>query len=424
MPADPAAVAAMSGGQLLNAYIVGCVRTAGGKKGGSLSGYHPAELGAAVIDELLDRTRADPAQVEDVIMGCVSAVGAQAANVARSCVIASKRLPETCPGTTVDRQCASGQQAISFASALVMSGVHDCLIAGGVENMSLVPIGANILDGAKAGHGNFMSPAAVDKYAERLQAYAEFGLDTKSFSQFGGAELIGKRQGFTREDCDRFGIMSQERAIAATKAGKFKDEILPMPIKVLKGESPPGLLTVDEGIRPPSYEKFSKLKPMFPNGMLTPATSSQLTDCAAAVLICNERGLQRLGLKPRARIHTIDVAAIDPVLMLDGPVPATLKCLRKAGLRVEDIDLFEMNEAFATVTLSWLKQTGADISKVNVNGGAIALGHPLGATGARLATTLVHELERRKARYGLITICQMGGTATATIIERVQDSKL
>jgi len=406
------------------AYIVDACRTAGGKKNGKLSGYHPADLGASVCDALVDRTKIDPSQIEDVIFGCVSQVGSQSGNIGRNVVLASKTLPESVPGAAIDRQCGSSQQAIHAAAQAVMSGVHDCVIAGGVEVMSSVPIGSNVVDGFKAGHGQPMSDSMLGKYAEQLTALKEYGMSPKSFSQFGGAELLGKKYSISKEDVDKFGFLSQQRALAATQAGKFKAEIIPIPAKPAKGEES-GVHAEDEGIRPGvTYDSTAKLKPMFPNGIMTPATSSQICDGASALLICNENGLKRLGLRPRARIHSLALAATDPVIMLEGPVPASKAALAKGCLKIEDIDLYEVNEAFATVPLAWCKALGADLQKLNVNGGAMALGHPLGGTGAKLMTTLLHELERRKGRYGLLAICEGGGTANATIIERMPDSKL
>lgn len=402
------------------AYIVGACRTAGGKRKGKLSGYHPADLGGAVCDALVERTGCDPAQIEDVIFGCVDQVGSQAGNIGRFVVLASKHLPESVPGTAVDRQCGSSQQAIHFAAQAVMSGVHDCVIAGGVEVMTTVPIGAAVVDGLKAGHGTPMSKSHFDKYGEALKAYEEFGLSTELFTQFGGAELLSRKYGLTKEDLDQFAVASHARASEATKAGKFGEEIVQLPVKVLNEEKPSdGVHAQDEGVRPgTTLEGVAKLKPMFPGGIVTPATSSQICDGAAALLICNEAGLKRLGLQPRARIHSQALAATDPVIMLEGPIPASKLALAKAGLQIQDMDLYEVNEAFAPVPLAWAKALGADPEKLNVNGGAMALGHPLGGTGAKLMTTLVHELERRKGRFGLLAICEGGGTANATIIER------
>mmetsp|Transcript_17415 Transcript_17415/g.41303 ORF Transcript_17415/g.41303 Transcript_17415/m.41303 type:complete len:415 (-) Transcript_17415:160-1404(-) len=407
-----------------SAYIVDACRLAGGKRNGKLSGYQPAELGAAVCDALVERQRLAGQEVEDVIFGCVSQVGAQSANLGRNVVLSSRLLPESVPGTTVDRQCGSSQQAIHFAAQAVMSGVHDCCIAGGAEAMSLVPIGASVIDGVKAGHGLPMTEAIGEKYQEKLKAFEEFQMSSSAFSQFGGAELLAKKHGITREDTDKFAAISQQRALASTQAGKFKGEIVPVPVKRKEGQSE-GMHTEDEGIRPGvTQESVAKLKAMFPNGVLTPASSSQICDGAAAVLICNERGLQKLGLKPMARIHAMALAASDPVVMLEAPIPASQKALEKANLKISDMDIYEVNEAFASVPLAWRKALNADFEKLNVNGGAMALGHPLGGTGAKLMTTLLHELRRRKGRFGLLAICEGGGTANATIVEMLPESKL
>jgi acetyl-CoA acetyltransferase family protein len=415
-----------------SAYIVDACRTAGGKKNGKLSGWHPADLGATVCDGLVERTKIDPSLVEDVIIGCVCQSGAQAGNIGRNVVLASRLLPESVPGTAVDRQCGSSQQAIHQGATAVMSGVHDCVIVGGVESMSLVPIGANIIDSFQAGHGQPMSPDMFAKYKDSLQQFTDLGLSPSTFSQFGGAELLSKKYGLTKEDLDKFAVASHKRAHEATQAGKFKDEIIPIPARQMekkdmlpaekKDDAPaaPELHMHDEGIRPSAnLEGVSKMKPMFKNGIITPATSSQICDGAAALLICNENGLKRLGVKPRAKITMLSLAAADPVIMLEGPVPASKACLQKAGLKIEDMDLYEVNEAFAPVPLAWCKALGGDFEKLNVNGGAMALGHPLGGTGAKLMTTLLHELERRRGRYGLLSICEGGGTANATIIERM-----
>ncbi|CAE7943292.1 fadA5 [Symbiodinium necroappetens] len=397
------------------AYIVDACRTAGGKRNGRLSGYHPAELGATVCDALIERTNVKAAEVEDVIFGCVSQVGAQSGNIGRGVVLSSRHLPESVPGQSVDRQCGSSQQAIHAAAQAVMSGVHDCCIAGGVEVMSQVPIGASIIDGLKAGHGNPMSDATMEKYAEKMKAFEQFNMSSQAFSQFGGAELLAKKYGLSREDVDKFAAISQQRAVTSTQAGKFADEIVPLPVRRKEGQSE-GMHTQDEGIREGvTVESVAKLKAMFPNGVLTPASSSQICDGAAAVLICNERGLAKLGVQPLARIHSLALAAADPVIMLEAPIPATQKALQKANMKIQDVDVYEVNEAFASVPLAWCKALGADFQKLNVNGGAMALGHPLGGTGAKLMTTLVHELRRRQGRFGLLAICEGGGTANATI---------
>lgn len=407
------------------AYIVEAVRSAGGKKNGRLSGWHPADLCAAVIDGMLEKVGVDGKHVDDVIVGCVSQTGAQAGNIGRTVVMSSKKLPETVPGTAVDRQCGSGQQALHFAAQAVMSGTQDCVIAAGVESMSMVPIGANVIAGFKQGYGLPNGERVLENYGEGMKALAEYGFDPRQFSQFGGAELLAKKYNMTKEELDQFAAMSQTRGAEATKAGHFKNEIIPLPVKLAKGESPNEMHTADEGIRATTYEKIAGLKPMFKNGIVTPATSSQICDGASAILICNENGLKALGLQPKAKIVALTVVGSDPVIMLEGPVPATGAALQKAGLKPSQIDVVEVNEAFAPVPLAVAKaHFGGSLDKINVNGGAMALGHPLGSTGTKLMATLVHELERRQGRYGLLSICEGGGTANATIIERVPKSKL
>lgn len=397
---------------MCDAYIVDCVRTAGGRKKGRLSQWHPADLGAVVVDALVERTGIPPAEIDDVIWGCVSQVGAQAGNLGRNVVLASS-LPESVPGTTVDRQCGSSQQAIHFAAQAVMSGTQDAVIAGGTEVMSMVPIGANIIDGVRAGHGNVMSKNIKKRYPK-----------VTMWSQFGGAEMVAKKYGITREDMDNFGYTSQLNAAKATKEGRFRNEIIPIPGIDRKTKE-----TVthdsDEGIRPNvSLEKMAKLRTLAKNGRITAATSSQICDGSAAVLICNKAGLKRLGLKPRAQFVSLAVVGADPILMLEGPIPATIKALKVANLTIDDIDLYEVNEAFASVPLAWAKTLKADMKKLNVNGGAMALGHPLGGTGAKLMTTLVNELERTGGTYGVEAICEGGGTGNACIIKRIASSKL
>jgi acetyl-CoA acetyltransferase family protein len=388
------------------AYIVGAVRTAGGKNKGRLSGVHPADLGGAVLDALVARTGVDPARVDDVIFGCVGQSGAQAGNVARNCVLSSS-LPESVPATSVDRQCGSGQQAIHFGVQAVMSETQDLVIAGGVESMTRVPIGSNIVDGLKGGHG---------------QPYDGVGMPRRypgvKWSQFTGAEMLAKKHGITREQLDEFAYESNVKAARATKEGRFKREIVPLPVTLPDGTQ--AVHEVDEGVRlEPSLEKTKALEPLSPGGVLTAASSSQICDGAAAVLIANERAVKELKLTPRARFHTLSVVGDDPVIMLEGPIPATQKALARAGMRIEDFDLYEINEAFAPVPLAWAKVIGAERTKLNVNGGAMALGHPLGATGAKLLTTLLHELERTGGRWGLLAICEGGGTANCTLIERL-----
>jgi len=391
-----------------SAYIVEAVRTPGGKKNGKLSKWHPTDLGAVVVNALVDRTGIDPAAIDDVIFGCVDQVGAQSCNIARNVVLSSK-LPLSVPGTTVDRQCGSSQQAIHFAAQAVMSGVQDCVIAGGVEIMSLVPIGANIT--------HVKPELGFPKGKEMQKKWPGI-----HFSQFEGAEIVAKKYDISRQDMEKFAVSSHTRAHHATKNGYFKKEIIPV-----EGADPNGspiVVDSDEGIRfPVDTEKLSKL-PLLKakEGRLTAATASQVTDGAAALLICNQRGLKKLGLKPRAKIISLALAGADPVEMLGGPIPASQTALKQIGMTIDQMDLYEVNEAFASVPLAWAKALKADLNKLNVNGGAMALGHPLGATGAKLMTTLVNELERRKGRFGLLSICEGGGTANATIIEIVTES--
>mmetsp|Transcript_4511 Transcript_4511/g.8573 ORF Transcript_4511/g.8573 Transcript_4511/m.8573 type:complete len:406 (+) Transcript_4511:30-1247(+) len=390
------------------AYIVDCVRTAGGRKNGRLSKWHPVDLGGQIINALVDRTNIKPDVVDDVIFGCVSQIGAQSANLARMCVLASK-LPITVPGTTVDRQCGSSQQAVHFAAQAVMSGTQDCVIAGGVEVMSMIPIGSNVADSVSKGRGLPMPQSVKDRFPECTGIM---------FSQFEGAEILAKKCGVTRQEMDEFAVLSHARAVEATKNGYFKNEILPL-TGFNKKEEKECLHDTDEGIRPgTNIEGLSKLKPLKKNGgLITAAAASQICDGASGVLICNERGLKKLGLSPRAKIVSLALAGTDPVMMLYGPVPASKTALAKANMTINDMDLYEVNEAFASVPLAWKKELNADMAKLNVNGGAMALGHPLGATGTKLLTTLVNELERRKKKYGLLAICEGAGTANATIIE-------
>jgi acetyl-CoA acetyltransferase family protein len=388
-----------------DAYIVGAVRTAGGRRNGKLKSWHPIDLGALVLDEIVARTGTDPELIEDVIFGCVDQVGAQAANIARNAILSS-RLPESVPGTTVDRQCGSSQQAFHFAAQAVMSGVHDVVIAGGVELMSLVPLGGNAIAGHKAGMGGPYGLGMKKRYP---------GV---KFNQFTGAEMIAEKWGFSREQLDRFALTSHERAARATREGRFAREIAPVEVTLEDGSSEK--FSADEGIRADaSLAALAALKPLSEKGLLTAGTSSQITDGAAAVLVANEAGLAKLGAAPRARVVAMALAGDDPVIMLTAPIPATAKLLRRAGLPIDRIDRYEVNEAFASVPMAWLRETGADPEKLNVNGGAIALGHPLGCTGAKLMTTLLHELERSGGRYGLQTMCEGGGLANATLIERV-----
>jgi len=390
---------------MAEAYIVAAARTAGGRKGGRLAGWHPADLGGAVLDALLDRSGADPALIEDVIMGCVMQVGEQALNVARGAVLAS-RLPESVPATSVDRQCGSSQQALHFAAQAIMSGTQDIVIAAGVESMTRVPMGLSVSLPAENGFGVPMSPKQQERYPN-IQ-----------FSQFMGAEMMAAKYDLTRDQLDEFGYGSHQRAIAATQGGAFKDEIVPVDIKDAEGNA--ARHTVDEGIRfDASLDGIKAVKLLVDNGKLTAATSSQICDGASGVMIVSEAGLKTLGVTPLARIHHLTVVGGDPVIMLEAPLPATRRALAKAGMSIDDIDLFEVNEAFASVPVAWLKTLGADPSKLNVNGGAIALGHPLGASGTKLMTTLVHALGARGKRWGLQTMCEGGGLANVTIVERL-----
>ena len=389
---------------MAEAYIVATARTAGGRKGGRLSGWHPVDLAASVLNSLVDRAGMDPAQVEDVIMGCVMQVGEQSVNVARNAVMASK-LPDSVPGTSIDRQCGSSQQALHFAAQAVMAGSQDIVIAAGVEAMSRVPLNAPALID-KAGMGNYMSPGIRKRYPD-IQ-----------FSQFSGAEMMARKYELSKEELDQYAYQSHQRAIAATQAGAFKDEIVPLPITRADGAA--DTHQIDEGIRfDVTLDGIRGVKLIAENGRLTAASASQICDGASGVLIVSERGLKSLGVKPMARIHQMTVRGGDPVIMLDAPLPATEHALQKAGMKIDDIDLFEVNEAFASVPTAWLKTTGADPSRLNVNGGAIALGHPLGASGTKLMTTLVNALRLRNKRYGLQTMCEGGGMANVTIVERL-----
>lgn len=389
----------------MEAYIVAAARTAGGRKGGRVSGWHPADLASEVLNALVDRTGADPALVEDVIWGCVTQAGEQGFNVARGAVLASK-LPESVPATSVDRQCGSSQQAVHFAAATVMSGAMDVVIAGGVESMSRAPMGLATSLPYKNGFGQPKSPRQEERYP---------GIQ---FSQFVGAEMVAKKHGFKREQLDDFGFASHQKAIAATKSGAFKDEIVPLDITLADGAK--DVHSIDEGIRfDVTREGMGNVKLLSEEGCITAATSSQICDGSAAVMIVNERGLKALGVAPLARIHHMTVTGGDPVIMLEEPLFATEKALKRAGMKIDEIDLYEVNEAFAPVPMAWLKHLGADPERLNVNGGAIALGHPLGGSGAKLMTTLVHALRSRGKRYGLQTMCEGGGLANVTIIERL-----
>jgi len=387
------------------AYIVDAVRTAGGRRNGRLAGVHPVDLSALTLDALVGRTGIDPAAIDDVIMGCVSQAGQQAMHVGRNAVLASKLLPESTPAVTIDRQCGSSQQAIQFAAQAVMSGVQDVVIAAGVESMTRVPMGSPATFHAREGLGTYKSPGLEAKYP---------GIN---WSQFVGAEMIVKKHGLTKDQIDRFALSSHRKAIAATQANAFADEIVPVEIDTAEGRV---LHTVDEGIRfDATLDSIAAVKLLTPDGALTAASSSQICDGASAALVVSEAALKRYNLTPLARIHTMTVTAGDPVIMLEEPLFATDKALARAGLNIGDIDLYEVNEAFASVPMAWLKHTGADPDRLNVNGGAIALGHPLGASGTKLMATLLHALKARGLKYGLQTMCEGGGVANVTIVELV-----
>ena len=382
------------------AVIIDAVRTPLGRRDGMLKSWHPVDLLAFTLRGLVDRNKLDPAQIDDVITGCVGQVGEQSLNIARNAVLAAG-FPESVPATSVDRQCGSSQQAIHFAAQGVIAGSYDIAIACGVESMTRVPMGASA-----AAPGRPFGPAMMRRY------------NNVHFNQGISAEMLAEKYQLSRECVDQYSLESHRRAAAATKEGRFCREILPMQI-----ESDSGPITAcrDEGIRPDTtLEKMATLKTVFkPDGVVTAGNSSQITDGAAAVLIMERARAEQLGLRPMARFHSFALAAEDPVLMLGAPIPATRKILDRAQLKLEDLDLIEINEAFASVVLAWQKEAHADLARVNVNGGAIALGHPLGASGARLMATLVHELERSGGRYGLQTMCEGGGMANATIIERL-----
>ncbi|ARN19727.1 acetyl-CoA C-acetyltransferase [Piscinibacter gummiphilus] len=392
---------------MAEAFIVAAARTAGGRRGGRLSGWHPADLAAQVLDALVTRSGVDPAAIDDVIMGCVGQAGEQAANVARNAILSSS-LPESVPGTTVDRQCGSSQQALHFAAQAVMSGTQDIVIAAGVESMTRVPMGLPMTLPAKNGLGFYVSPGMQKRYP---------GVE---FSQFAGAEMIAKKYGLTREELDAYAYESHQRAIEAVRAGRFEEEIVPVAARSAELGDLNELHTVDEGIRfDASLEGIAAVKLIQEGGRVTAASASQICDGASGVMVVNERGLKALGVKPLARIHHMSVIGHDPVVMLEAPIPATQRALDRAGLSIDDIGLYEVNEAFAPVPIAWLKVLGAEAGRLNVNGGAIALGHPLGGSGTKLMTTLVHALHQRGVRYGLQTMCEGGGLANVTIVERL-----
>ncbi len=401
---------------MTTAVIVDAVRTAGGKRFGQLSGWHAADLAGEVLKALAERNNLDPALVDDVVMGCVMQVGNQGLNVGRNAVLAAG-WPESVPATTVDRQCGSSQQAAHFAAQGVIAGAYDIAIAAGVEVMSTTPMGASMTPGSVP-----FGPNALARYADVEYIEGWKGLIPQGVS----AEIIADKWNLSREDLDQIGLESQQRAAVARDEGRFDNEIVPVKVKKLDKETGElidtgdQMATTDEGIRESTAESLANLKPAFlPDGKVTAGNSSQICDGAAAVLIMSEEKAKELGLKPRAKFHTFALAGVDPVTMLTGPIPATTKVLERSGLTMDDIDLFEVNEAFASVVGAWQKEHDADMSKVNVNGGAIALGHPLGGSGAKLMTTLLNELERTGGRYGLQTMCEGGGLANATIIERL-----
>jgi acetyl-CoA C-acetyltransferase len=383
---------------MTEAYIVDAVRTPVGKRGGGLAAAHPADLAAHVIRTLVSRHDIDPAAIDDVILGCLDNIGSQAGDIARTSALAAG-LPESVPGVTIDRQCGSAQQAVHFAAQGVMSGTADLIVAGGVQKMSQYPILSAFGAGEPFG--------SVDPWNGCQGWHDRYG--DEEISQFRGAEMIAAQWKLSREDNEEFALRSHQRALAAIADGRFKNEITPY-----------GGITTDEGPRADtSLEKMSKLKTLVEDGVLTAAVASQISDGAAALLIASQDAVERFNLKPRARIHHISVRGADPVMMLTAPIPATQHALKRAGMSIDDIDTVEINEAFAPVVLAWLAEIGADPAKVNPNGGAIALGHPIGCTGARLMTSMLHELERTGGRYGLQTMCEGGGQANVTIIERI-----
>ena len=386
----------------MDAYIVGAVRAAGGRRNGRLANWHPVDLAAQILNAAVDRAGIPVQMVDDVIMGCVGQAGEQSNNIARLAVMASN-LPLSVPGVSIDRQCGSSQQALHFAAQAVASGAQDIVIAAGVESMSRAPMGSSGRFTAKPEPGSPFSPLLAEKFPGVV------------FSQFSGAEAIARKYGFTRYDLDAFALKSHQKAIQATSTGAFTNEIVPIAIPDRSGEH---LHTVDEGIRSDaSLESIASVKLLTEGGVISAASSSQICDGASAVVVVSERIVKSLGLKPLAKIHSLLVTAGDPVIMLEEPLFATKKALQKAGLSIADIDLFEVNEAFAPIPMAWLKYLEADPTRLNVNGGAIALGHPLGASGTKLMATLVHALRARGGRYGLQTMCEGGGMANVTIIE-------
>ena len=384
---------------MAQAYIVEALRTAGGRRGGALRGWHPADMGAEVLDALAARSGIDPAAIDDVIVGCVSQVGEQSFHIGRNMVLASS-LPDSVPAVTIDRQCGSSQQALHFAAQAVMSGTQDVVIAAGVESMTRVPMGTPVILPMQAGIG-------TGPWTQRIKD--RYGVD--QFSQFTGAEMMASKYGFGRDDLDAFALDSHRKAAAATEAGAFEREILPLAVD-------DGLHSRDEGIRADaSLEGLAELKTIAPDGVITAGNASQICDGASGVLVVSERALKEHGLTPIARIDHLTVTGGDPVIMLDEPIRATRRALERSGRSIAELDLYEVNEAFAPVPLAWLKEIGADPARLNVNGGAIALGHPLGASGTKLMATLIHALRARGKRFGLQTMCEGGGIANVTIVE-------
>ena len=389
---------------MADAFIVDAVRTAGGRRGGKLAGVHPVDLGAAVLDSIADRNDFDPAAIEDVIMGCVMQGGEQAGDVGRNIVLAS-RLPNSIPSVSIDRQCGSSQQSMMFAAQGVMSGTQDIVLAAGIESMTRVPMGSTSMLFKKEGMGTYKSPRLEEAYPGIM------------FSQFMGAEMLVKKYGFSREDLDQFALESHQKAIAATQSGAFANEIVGMEVDTPEGKI---VHNSDEGIRyDATFESLSGVKLLQEGGSITAANASQICDGASAVLIVSEKALKEHRLTPRARIVAVALSGADPTILLTGPMPAARKALAKAGLTIDQIDLFEINEAFAAVPMKFMQELQVPHDKVNVNGGAIAMGHPLGATGAMIIGILIDELHRRKLRYGMATLCVGGGMGIATIIERV-----
>jgi len=388
---------------MVEAYIVAARRTPGGRRGGALAEWHPADLGAQTLNAVVEETGIDPTAIDDVIMGCVSQAGEQSLQVGRTAVLASN-LPQSVPAVTIDRQCGSSQQSIQFAAQAIMSGTQDLVIASGVESMTRCPMGINARAGEVLGVPSDPNPKSVqDSY------------NVKGFSQFIGAEMMAKKYGYVRDKLDRFSLLSHDKAVTARDAGVFENELVPLQGRDKDGNNV--LHKHDEGIRPGTMEKLATLNILMEGGVLTAANASQICDGSSAVMIASKQALKDHNLSPLARIHNLTVTAGDPVIMLEEPLFATDKALKRAGMKIEDIDLYEVNEAFAPVPLAWLDHTGADPEKLNVNGGAIALGHPLGATGTKLMGTLVHALRARGKRWGLQTMCEGGGVANVTIIE-------